>query len=147
MRVGHDYRPGFGWQSLLLAVILAAVAFMVLVPAGVLDRVMHGPPQVSLARPDVLVVSTKASDQAAVVQTVRPRGYTVRSVPSVEAGVSSLGSGPDRIGFVVIDGDMAGAKRLIGEVKATCPAAQVIVLSGARDAGEIASRLVGAGVN
>jgi DNA-binding NtrC family response regulator len=120
---------------------------MVLVPAGVLDRIMHGPPQVSLARPDVLVVSANASDQTAVSQTVRPRGYTVRSASSVDAGRSSLGSGPERIGIVVIDGDMAGAKRLIGEVKATCPAARVIVLSGARDAGEISSRLVDAGVN
>jgi hypothetical protein len=147
MRVSHDYRPGFGWQSLLLAVIVVAVAFMVLVPAGVLDRIMHGPPQVSLARPDVLVVSANPSDRATVAQTVQPRGYTVRSVSSVDAGRSILAAEPERIGIVVIDGGMAGAKRLISEVKVTCPAARVIVLSGARDAGEISSRLVGAGVN
>ena len=147
VRVGNEYRPGFGWHALLLGVVLVAVAFMVLVPAGVLDRILHGPPQVSLARPDVLVVSANPSDQAAVSQTVRPRGYTVRSASSVNAGRSSLGSGPDRIGIVVIDGNIAGAGRLVDEVKAACPAARVIVLSGARDAGEISSRLVAAGVN
>lgn len=118
-----------------------------LVPAGVLDRIRHGPPRVSPARPDVLVVSAKGSDQAAVIQAAQPRGYTVRSVSSVESGLESLRQRPDQIGFVVIDGGMAGAKLLISEVKAACPNARLIVLSGAQDEGEIPSRLIDAGMN
>jgi hypothetical protein len=42
---------------------------------------------------------------------------------------------------------MAGAKLLISEVKAACPNARLIVLSGAQDEGEISSRLIDAGMN
>jgi hypothetical protein len=145
--MGRAYRPGFGWEWLALCGIAAAVALALLAPAGFLDRIVPIPRQTPPMRQEILVVSDRWSDQGAVIQAVRPRGYRVRSVSSVQSGVSSLESEPGRIRFVVVNNDMPGAHRMAGAVKTACPNARVVMLAGRRDAASIANLLVGAGMN
>lgn len=146
-RLARDYRPGSGWQSLALAAIVVMVAAVTFAPADVLDRILHGPPRLALSRPDVLVVSGSPSDHAATTHAVQPRGYSVRTAANVESGLEDLRREPGRIGFVVIDKNIAGARRMISAVKKTCPEARLILLDGPREMGRISHLLVDAGMD
>lgn len=147
----RSYHPGFGWPSLLLIAIGAVVSCAFLLPrevsTGFVDRILYGLPPVLPRRPVVLVVSGRASDESAVLETVQPRGYTVRRAATAEAGLRKLRREANRIGIVVLDGDLAGAERIASEAKTACPNARVVEVSGTRAAGEIARRLMDAGVN
>lgn len=146
VRLPREYQPGFGWQSLVLGVVLLAVAVAVLTPKDVLNRIINGPPPLSPTRPHVLVVSGRWSDHAAVMQTVRARGYTVRAAADVESGLLKAQGDPDRIGIVVIDMDLQSASRMISGAKKTCPEARLILLQGPRDAARISHLLLDAGM-
>ena len=107
---------------------------------------MHRAPEVSTAHPEVLIVSTKSSDQDAVLGAVQPRGYKTRHAASATAGLKSLEDDPGRIGFVVIDGDMAGAQQVINAAKLASPSAHLVVLKGQRGPETISLMLIAAGL-
>jgi hypothetical protein len=148
-RIGmsQDYQPGFGWQSLILLGIVAATAAVALFPGEVVNRFVGLRTAAAPLRPEVVVVSEKESDWQAVRQTVLPRRYNVRTAESVEAALTILEHTCGPIGFVVIDGEMAGAGRVMSAAKRVCPDARLIVLSGPRGAADIARVLVDAGVS
>ena len=141
-----DYKPGFGWASLGLGIIVAAVVVIALVPERTMNGLVHGPTPLSLTQPDVLVVSPSDTDQAAVIQTVTPRGYTVRLAAGIDAGLETLRSEPSRVGIVLVDGDLPKADAMIKAVKASCPTAKLIVISDGLQPAAISTLLVNTGL-
>lgn len=140
--MGREHHRGFGWDTIILAIAVLAVAVAAMIPTGVLDRILHGPPGIVPSKPYVLVVSARQSDQLAAAGTLQPRGYIVLLADNAAVGLEDLQRQPQRIGALVIDGDIPGAGRLIGRLKTVCPEARLIVLSGPRDAGRVSNLLV-----
>jgi ActR/RegA family two-component response regulator len=94
----------------------------------------------------VLVVSANDLDVLSVSQTASARGYGVSTSANVQDGIARLQHARKQIAFVVIDGDMAGANRVISAAKSGHPNARLVVLSGERQAGDVSGRLLEAGV-
>ena len=141
-RKGRD--RGSVWKDLAIVAAVFVVGIVVTSP-GLRDRLIHGSPA-PVFKGEVVVVSGKDMDVLSVSQTASPRGYRVSIAADAENGVSRLQDAGKQIAFVVVDGDMAGATRVISAAKSSHPTAQLLVLSGARQAGDVSSRLLEAGV-
>ena len=140
-----EYRQGFGWQGLALGAILVSLCGLVVIPHDTMERWFHGPPQVPIVAPDVLVVTADSRMRDAVAETVRSRhGYSLRVAGNSEAALKSLREDPGRIGFVMIDNDLQGARR-VSAASAACPHARVLFMTS-RDPSEVASALINAGM-
>jgi len=111
---------------------------------GMLDRLIHGSPAQAV-KGEVLVVSAKDTDVLAVNQTASSRGYRVSIAATADDGIAGL-SAAKQVSVVVIDGDMAGANRVVVAANRSHPEARLLILTGARHAGEVSAKLLGAGV-
>ena len=105
------------------------------------NQALHRPVPVALSRPDVVLISGHEMDRRGVLLTAAPRGYAVRVARDAEGGMHEMLSRPDRIGMVVVDGGLPGLARLERQARSLCPEAHVVVLSGARDTADVASRV------
>lgn len=144
-RWGREYRGGGSvWKDLAIVAVVIVGGFL-LTTQGTLDRLLHGPPPAT-PNGQVLLISAHTPDIVAVRQTVLPRGYTVRTASNADEGFAGLQRESGQIGFVVIDGDMGGAKRLVAAAKSSCPQARLIVLTGPRQVGDVANRLIDGGI-
>jgi hypothetical protein len=65
---------------------------------------------------------------------------------NAEQGLAQLQSDQKQIAFVVVDGDMAGANRVVITANKSHPEARLVILTGARQAGDVSRRLLDAGV-
>ncbi len=137
---------GFSWYSAVLIAIPLAVLFVLLAPQQTLDRILQKPQITVPLRPDVLVVSSAAMDHEVAVQTVRPRGYVVRSTTDVASGLKSLQRDPERIGIVVLDTDLPAASQMAAELRKRCPDAKLLTVRGTRSAERLSSMLIDAGL-
>ena len=141
----RDYRGGASvWKDLAIAAGVVVVGIVVTSP-GFLDRLIHGSPA-PVSKGEVLVVSAKDMDLLSVSQTASTRGYRVSIAADADDGVARLQNAGNQVAFIVVDGDMAGANRVISAAKSSHPNARLVVLSGARQAGDVSSRLLEAGV-
>ena len=131
------------WTDLALVLVVVAVGVLITRP-GMLDRLFHGAPS-QTAKGEVMVISAKDMDVLAVSQTASARGYGVSIAGIAEDGVARLQSAGKQIA-VVIDGDMAGANRVVITANRRHPEARLVILTGARQAGDVSARLLGAGV-
>jgi ActR/RegA family two-component response regulator len=109
-----------------------------------LDRLFHGAPTQTV-KGQVMVVSAKDADVLAVSQTASSRGYHVSIAASAKDGIAGLNAAK-QIAVVVIDGDLAGANRVVITANRIHPEARLVILTGTRQAGDVASRLLAAGV-
>jgi CheY-like chemotaxis protein len=113
--------------------------------AALLSRLQGHPPELTIERPDVLVVSGEASDRFSVTTTVEPLGYTVLIASSVESGVRELSRQCDQIGIVVLDTALPNAQQLATARKAACPEAYLVPLKeGSRQPAQVAGLLMAA---
>jgi hypothetical protein len=143
--IPREYRQGSGWQGLALGAILVSLCGLVVIPHDTMNRWLHGPTPIPIIAPDVLVVSADSRMRDAVAETVRSRhGYSLREARSVDAALESLQEDPGRIGFVVIDSNAQGGRR-VSMATAACPNARVLFMSS-RDPSQIASALITAGM-
>lgn len=99
-------------------------------------------PQAPPALPDVLVVSPKDGDYISVAGTLSARGVRVLLAQDVASGAACLVDGQARFGMLVVDGNLAGRRRLVREARQRYPNIKVLVLEGVRQPTKIAAALM-----
>lgn len=139
--LGREYKGGGGWKSAAIVILVAVIGFAVTTP-GFVDRLLHGPPPAA-QKIEVLVVSSTDTDIVAARQTLLPRGYPVRAAATAEAAIEEIER--TQVGFVLLDGNMAGAKRVASAARFTRPGIRIMTLMGKRDIRDVSERLIAAG--
>jgi CheY-like chemotaxis protein len=143
--ISREYRGGGSvWRDLVVVAAVVALGIAVTRP-GFLDRLVHGSPTATV-KADVLVVSAKDVDVFSTRQVASPRGYGVVLARNADDGIARVQSTRGQIAVLVVDGDMPGAKRVISAAKSGHPNARLVVLTGARQASDVSSRLLDAGI-
>jgi ActR/RegA family two-component response regulator len=132
------------WKDLAIAAAIVVVGVVATKP-GFLGPLIQGSPAPTV-KGEVIVVSAKDLDLLSVSQTASVRGYRVSIAANTEDGVAQLQNAGKQIAVVVIDGDMAGANRVVVTANRIHPEARLVILTGTRQAGDVSARLLGAGV-
>ena len=127
-----------------MVAVIVAVGIALTRP-GFLDRLLHGSPQ-AVAKGDVLVVSVNDVDVLSARQTASARGYTVVLARNSEDAVALVQRAGSHLALIVVDADMPGAKRVISAAKGDHPNVRQVILTGTRQAGDVSSRLLEAGI-